>query len=172
MARIQNWTKLKAAELWEAWLTQFEDEDEAIETAIWLTNRLVKNSESVATRRNFYSIKDEFIRRNQEKLIEGRKVREEERECARCQGDGCARCKYIGSYKRTLYVHNFDLDGRHYSFHSYQKPSRLSDEPGEDKEQFGGRFTDEELSEMSLPMSGFVKLLRYVARAKWKMIFL
>ncbi len=68
MARIKNWTKLRASELWEAWRTQFKDEDEAIVTALWLTNRLVKESQSVATQRKVYSIKDEFIRREPEKL--------------------------------------------------------------------------------------------------------
>jgi len=207
MSRIKNWTKMKAAELWSTWRVQFENEDEAILTAIWIGNRLVKDK-AKSTRRKFYSIKDEFITRNQAHLIDGRKVREEYDECWDCRGTGhvyevlnrnlseeqetqvyywsrdmcegdppegvrvkrqrCAKCGGTGKYRpRWLYSHTFSFDGRVYRFHSYQKPVKLSDEPGEDLEQYGGKFTEAELADLSLPMTGILRALSYVAAAIW-----
>ncbi len=84
----------------------------------------------------------------------------------------CQMCGGTGKYRsRWLYLHVFNLGGQTYSFHSYVKPALLKDEYGEDKEQYGGKFTEQELAEMALPMSGILRILGYVAVTKWGMSF-
>jgi hypothetical protein len=39
--------------------------------------------------------------------------------------------------------------------------------PGEDKESYGGKFTEEEIKELKLPCSALVRILRYAAFAIW-----
>jgi len=191
----------------------FSNEEEAIVTAIWIANRLVKDKEK-STRRKFYSIKDEWITRHQDRLVIGKVVRDEslvcrecggsghspggpcprcygtgteggsddrydpEAECSACDGKGrfppgpCQRCGGTGKYRVSiLYEHLFDIDGTHYTFHSYTKPAHLCDDPGADCEIYGGRFSQDQLDEMALPMSGILKILGYVARAQWSMQF-
>jgi hypothetical protein len=167
--RISNWTKMTSPELWEAWKALFQSRAEAEATAIWIANRLVK-AHARSTRRVFYEVKDSFIREYQDHLTEGRRVRVERRECRDCLGSGddglCERCDGTGIYsERTLYVHYFNISGQLYSFHSYYKPVRLSAEPGEDKEEYGGRFSESEQKDLLLPMSGLLRMLRYVAAA-------
>ncbi len=159
---------MNALQLWEAWEAQFNAEDEAVATAIWMANRFVKDK-ALSTRRKFYSIKDDFIRLNQRNLVDGRKVRDEPMVCARCEGEGtvvrggrvmkCRRCNGTGTYTPTLFVHNFNLGDQRYSFHSYVQPARLSTKLGEDKEEYGGHFTEEELKEIALPMTGLLRIL-------------
>lgn len=208
MARIKNWTKNNASELWGQWLAMFNDEEEAIITAIWIANRLVKDK-AKSTKRKFYSIKDAWIKKHQNDLTSGRIAREESLPCRLCEGTGtlefnltcshcygsgehegyyendtchtcdgegyfpagdCPKCQGTGKYKTwNLYEHRFDLNGNPYCFHSYAEPDKLDDEPGADCEEYGGRFGEEELNEMALPMSGLLKLLTYIAAAKWKL---
>ena len=221
MPRIKNWTRMTAEELYHDWAAQFEGEDEAIATAIWIANRLVKGK-AVSTRWRFYSIKEEWIYRNRKNLVEGRMVRKEGQECWECHGTGkvnyrrdswdaspdegdedydydggydsgyggsdadtagegrrrrrrtrkgrCWKCEGSGLYpERILYGHRLVVAGQWYSFHSYVGPEKLSDEPGADCEEYGGRFSEEELDELALPMSGLLKILAFVARARWKM---
>lgn len=167
--RIENWTKMSSAQLWQTWKTSFASVSEAEATAIWIANRLAKEH-ARSTRREFYEVKSHFIRKYQDHLIEGRCVRVERRECRDCYGSGddglCERCDGTGIWsERTLYVHNFMIAGRRYSFHSYEKPVRVSVEQGEDKEEYGGRFTEEEEKNLLLPMSGILRMLRYVSAA-------
>jgi hypothetical protein len=175
MPRIKNWTKLNATALWRAWAAQFNSEVEAEATAIFAANRLVKDK-ARSTKRRFYSIKDEFIRRHLADLVLGQKVRDEIRECWACDGTGedygctCQRCDGTGEYsRRTLYLHRFVIEGSQYAFHSYEAPISLSDEPGEDLESYGGSFSEAELEDLALPMSGLLRMLGYVAVAKWHM---
>ena len=182
--RIKNWTKFSAKELFEIWVSLFENEREAIDTAVWIGNRLVKDK-AKSTRRRFYSIKEEWMLQRRSYLTSGQKVREESLECRSCCGEGkrkefgddkafslieCNRCHGTGKYRTWwLYLHTFNIDGQEYSFHSYVKPHLLSDTPGEDKEDYGGRFTEEELNDLALPMTGLLKILGYVAN-KWGMV--
>jgi len=218
MARLKNWTKITKELLWEKWLENFTNEEEAIVTAVWIGNRLVKEK-AKSTRRKFYSLKDEWIKRHQNYLTEGRIAREESLQCRLCDGAGkleedvicwhcfgsgehdsyydpyeednyyfdecntcnglghfpkgeCPKCNGTGKYRAwNLYEHRFDLDGQKYCFHSYTRPSKLSDEPGADCEEYGGRFTQEELDDLALPMSGILKILDHVARSRWDMYF-
>jgi hypothetical protein len=212
MPRIQNWTKLTDKELWAQWQTMFISEEEALATAIWIGNRLVKNREK-STRRKFYSLKDEWIIRHQGELIIGKVVRDESQgcwtcggtgqqtktQCPRCYGDGtelgfdesesevecptcdgkgyfeagpCRRCGGSGLHRISiLYEHLFDIDGTHYTFHSYVKPEHLCEELGADCETYGGRFSQDELNEMALPVTGILRLLGYVAKNTWEMQF-
>ena len=160
---------MTSAELWAAWRESFRSNAEAHVTAIWIANRLVKNHYR-STRRVFYECKDSFIRTHQHCLIEGKRVRVEQRFCRACGGTGddgnCFRCDGTGIWsERTLYCHYFIIAGRRYSFHSYEKPARVSIEPGEDLESYGGRFTEEEMKEFPLPMSGLLRMLRWVTAA-------
>lgn len=175
--RIRNWTKMRAETLWALWREQFDSDDDAIATAVWVANRLVKDS-ARSTRATFYSIKDEFIRRY---AVAGRRAREEVKQCWGCAGSGidswwgegepCAKCRGTGVYaSRWLYLHEFQVAGTRYKFHSYVEPKLLLD--GQDEaevEQYGGRFTEEEKSALALPMTGLLRMLRYVAMTKWRM---
>jgi hypothetical protein len=168
--RIANWTKLKSPELWQAWRLLFDSTTEAEVTAIWMANRLVKDM-ARSTKRALYEVKDMWIRGAQGWLVEGRIARVERRDCRDCGGSGddgeCERCDGTGIWsQRTLYCHYFSVDGRRYSFHSYQTPASISTEPGEDKEEYGGRFSASELTELALPMSGLLRMLRWHALAE------
>lgn len=208
MARITNWTKMDAGALWEAWRAQFEDDSEAVVTAVWIANRLVK-ARAQSTRRKFYSIKDAWIKRHQKHLVEGRKVRTEHLECNNCvngkvvavlnyelswkqeeklwrwmkngfegkppegvriRWEQCPKCNGTGIYRRRwLYLHVFDIDGQRFCFHSRVKPRELSDKPGDDLESYGGQFMEAELTELALPVTGLIRVLAYVAAARWGM---
>ena len=217
--RIKGWSKLGYKEIFEAWCKQFDTEEEAIVTAIWCANRLVKDK-ARSTKSKFYDLKDHWITLNQNYLVKGQGVREEKKDCRDCRGFGktvetkpylwdldradetwdiihnsespsqaveelrktykpnaawleiCDRCNGTGIYKsRWLYLHTFDVNGQRYSFHSYVRPGKVDPELGEDKETFGGKFSEEELAELSLPMSGLLNVLHYVARSKWGLWF-
>jgi hypothetical protein len=175
--RIANWTKLSSKELWRTWLTRFEGEEDAIVTAVFIGNRLVKDK-ARSTKRIFYSIKDEFLRRTQ---ATGQRVRHEVDHCYRCDGTGnayeeedgvCQRCCGDGIWRdRWLYVHRFEVNGRPYCFHSYTEPAVLLTGQGEDLESYGGQFGEEELAELALPMTGLLRMLRYVAAVYWGLVF-
>lgn len=174
--RIGRWTTCSAQELWTRWRALFEADDDAIMTAIWMGNRLVK-SHVKPTRRKFYSIKDAAIKRYG--TGEAQRVREEKSECWACQGMGidpytpdepCERCGGTGSHRSWwLYVYAFTVAGQRYCFHSYVEPATLLDGEGGNAEQFGSRFTDQELADLALPMTGLLKLLSYVAAGLWGM---
>lgn len=169
MSRIKNWTKLNAEGLWEAWRGLFESEDEAVATAVWSANRLVKKSKSRHTRQVFYGIKDRFMRRYGRESV-GQVVRREVDGCWRCEGQDpyCTRCDGTGVYReRTLYVHRFEVAGRPYCFHGYEPPAHLVAGQGEDAESYGDPFGEEELAELALPLSGLVRMLRYVDKVVW-----
>jgi hypothetical protein len=164
--RIAGWTKLDAKGLWEAWLARFEGEEIAVATAVWCANRLVKASKSRHTKRKFYDIKDAWLRQQEST---GRFVRRERSECWGCDGNGCDRCDWSGVYReRILYVHEFEIEGQRYCFHSYTRPKTLLEGTGEDLEKFGGNFTETEWAALALPLSGLVRMLSYVAAVKWR----
>lgn len=177
--RLSGWANLSSSELWAAWRAQFPTLIQAEVEAIWMTNRLVKTAER-STRSSLYEVKDLFIAYAQPYLIEGRKVREEIRDCRVCFGfrpgrdetgddddeDYCEHCGGTGIWsRRVLYLHLFDIEGRHFSFHSYVGPKTLSETWGEDLEQYGGQFTEQERAVFFLPMAGLLRLLRYHAHA-------
>ena len=84
----------------------------------------------------------------------------------------CIECNGTGTIRELwLYLHTLDLDGQRYSFHSYVRPARLSDGQGEDCEAYGGRFTEAELEDLALPVTGLIRALGYVACTKWGMRF-
>lgn len=173
--RIQGWSKMNAEQLWNAWRAQFQDDDDAIMTAIWIGNRLCKGK-ARSSRRTFYSVKDAAIARYGS---QGRRAREEKRMCYGCNGtgeddwgNGCDRCDGTGVYSsRWLYLHEFTVAGQHYALHSYVQPQVLLDEPSADLESYGGSFAEAELKALALPFTGILRLLGYVAAAKWNLQF-
>ena len=177
MPRIKGWTTMTKDELWTRWRSEFTWDDQAILQAIWVANRLVKPM-AVSTRRQFYALKDEAIQRYGEK---GRKARQEEKICFRCEGSGedpwddeypCHKCGGSGIFaSRWLFVHEFDVCGQRYCFHSYLPPKTLLDGQAEDAEHYGGSFTDEEFKALGLPLSGLLRILRYVATERWQLKF-
>jgi hypothetical protein len=190
--RIQNWTRKTSAELWTEWRASFASLPQAEVEAIWLANRLVKDKDH-SSKSAFYEVKDLFLRYAQPWLTEGQMVRVEKKECFACGGTGndtsfmvegeddgfeegmgagswedlsCERCYGTGIWSmRTLYLHKFAIEGRRFSFHSYVAPARVSEIPGEDKAEYGGKFSEQELLDLPLPFSGLFRLLRYHAFA-------
>lgn len=174
--RIKNWTRFRSADLWCLWREQFNSDDDAIATAVWMANRMVKDK-ARSTRQLFYSIKDEFIRRY---AVAGVRVREEVKSCWDCDGSGidpwngddeaCGKRGGSGIYaSRWLYLHEFDVAGRHYKFHSYVEPKVLLAGVAGDAEHYGERFTEEEERALALPMTGLLRLLTFIAATKWGM---
>lgn len=207
MPRIKNWTKNSSAELWDRWRANFDSDEEAIVTAIWIGNRLVKDK-AKSTRRKFYSLKDKWLALNQDNLVEGRIARMETSPCYDCEGSGvgqqddcpvcggcgehwsgdtcwtcdgdgeinldgeCSRCGGTGIYRSwNLYEHSLLVAGRRYTFHGYLRPAHVSDEPGADCETYGGRFSEDELKDLALPLSGILKVLAHIATSRWGMRF-
>jgi len=178
MARIKGWTTRTDEDLFHQFVRNFINEEEAIAHAIWMGNRLVKER-AKSTKKKFYSLKDEWLNRHEDCLIEGRIAREEGKTCWDCGGTGtidednqCSSCQGTGKYRTwNLYEHRLEVAGQRYTFHSYVRPKHLSDEPGADCEEYGGRFSEEELGELALPMSGILKILGYVAKVYWGLQF-
>lgn len=120
-SRIPNWTSRTAQELWTLWREQFESDDEAIATAVWMANRMFKPA-AKSTKRKFYSIKDAFISRYS---IEGRVACEEVKVYPDCNGAGkdefdnyCERCDGSGIWQTSyLFLHEFYVAGQKYSLH-------------------------------------------------------
>jgi len=136
-------------QVWQEWCERHGSEAIVLAEAIRLANRLQK----VNRRAEFYPLKDEWIRRNQNRLLEGRIARLEERVCWDCNGDGesrwgeeCFKCGGTGVYSSsTLYEHLFEIEGRNYCFHSYQRPRSISNNPGADLAHYGRPFSADEL---------------------------
>ena len=173
LGRIAGWTRSDTPTLWLQWRSQFDSDDEAIATAVWMGNRLVKDK-AKGTRATFYSLKDAFIDRYG---CEGRRAREEVRTCRRCDGSGddgwgyCDRCEGTGIWSsRWLYLHEFTVAGQRYSLHSYHTPKVLLEGESANLERYGGRFTRTELAALGLPFSGLLKVLGYVAVKRWGMV--
>jgi hypothetical protein len=171
--RIRNWSKLSSSDLWAAWLAEFSSQAEAEAVAIWIANRLVKRA-ARSTRRRFYEVKEMFLRRYSHSLIEGHIARVDRQKCRACMGTGkddgfeCERCDGTGIWsERTLYSHFLVIAGTRYSFHSYTEPKTISNLPGEDKEIYGGSFTEAEIAALKLPLSGLVRMLRWAAFNGW-----
>lgn len=189
MPAADRWQDLDAEQLLSEWSRGFESTEAAIAHAIWVANRLAK-LEPREERREFYSLKDDWLRLHSEDLVSGHVTRHEVddcwgcggsgycncddgwwhgRECNRCYGTGeCERCDGTGIYwERTLYEHRLVVAGQRYSFHSYSQPRLLSDEPGADLSHYGGTFTEEEITALPLPFQGLLRMLRYVKEHLW-----
>lgn len=167
--RISGWTGLSTNHLWDVWRADFESDDAAIATAVWQANKMVKSAARL-TRRKFYSIKDEFIRRYGRI---GQQARLDQYDCFRCEGEGwCDYCEGTGVYREAwLYLHEFEVAGQTYRLHSYVEPKTLvgSIDGLPHQGAYGAQFTDEEIANLPLPLSGLVKMLSYVAAAMWTM---
>jgi len=178
--RIKGWTKLNSKDLWEVWKVSFQCDDDAIAHAIWIGNRLVRDK-ARSSKHKFYSLKNAWLEENKNFLIDGRIARDESKFCWTCDGTGfldekeelkCEDCCGTGLFRIThLYEHILEINGQRYSFHSYQEPDILSDEPGADCEKYGGDFSEEELDQLALPFSGILRILDYIAHEKWEMYF-
>lgn len=171
--KLHGWSSLTAEQLYFVWIERFESEEEAVARAVWAANKLVKLA-SRSTRIKFYSIKGEFVRRHAD---EAYIVREEVKTCYACDegvtpdGDLCDHCDGFGVYSRkTLYAHQFKVAGTIYRLHGYSTPRVILPKPDE-PERDGYTFTVEENATLALPVSGFMKLLSYVAAARWEMVF-
>lgn len=135
--------------VWQEWYERHGSEAVVLAEALRLANRLQK----VKSRAGFYPLKDEWIKRNQNRLLEGRIARLEERVCWDCNGGGesrwgedCFKCGGTGLYSSSiLYEHLFEIEGRKYCFHSYVRPASLSDEPGANLAHYGRPFAADEL---------------------------
>lgn len=172
MDLVIDWNK-PDEELWEQWRPHFSSDDDAIAHAIWVGNRLIK-SRGYISKRIYYSIKDELIRRHAEA---GFPVRSEIAYCRQCggvytsdQATPCSLCRGSGIYqKRILYGYRFQVAGQNYSFHSYVRPKALV-RPGSAIIESGGRFTDDEIAKMNVPWHGALRLLSWMAEHIWLMV--
>jgi hypothetical protein len=141
-------TRVGVHQLHARWMERYGSEDVVLAEAIRFANRLQK----VKRHPDFYSLKDDWIARNQGRLNEGRVARHEKNLCWDCGGSGdrwgnvCWKCDGTGLFSsRKLYEHIFEIAGRQYVFHSYKKPSKLSSTPGANLKAYGHPFTPDEL---------------------------
>ncbi len=132
-------------QLWQEHLALYDGNEEFAQVElIYIANKLCK----ILSSKSIYVHKDNWIRANQDKLVEGKVARVETRACWGCDGDGCDRwgehcdrCYGSGIYSsNTLYEHRFQVQGKDYCFHSYVKPTIISEEKGVDKQGYGYRF--------------------------------
>lgn len=147
------------------------DETLALSRSIWVANRLVKLDASL--KREFYSVKDQFLGLHTDCLVEGRVARIEQKPCWGCDGTGvfhsrsrpdeCQRCCGTGVYRSsTLYEWRLDIAGQAYCYHSYTKPPTVSGTPGADLEDYGRRFTDADLGGVPpVPLGYYLTALRH-----------
>lgn len=141
-------SKRTISQLRDKWRAKYGSEELLLANALKLVNRLQK----VNRIDEVYSLKDQWITANQYNLTEGKFVRRETKVCWSCGGDGeygweeCWSCGGTGLYSdRTLYEHNFIIDGQDICFHSYVKPEILSDGKGADLRNYGRPFNRSEL---------------------------
>ncbi len=161
---IERRSKVTVEELANQWSQKFGSEDLALAEAVRMANRLQK----VIRRKEFYPLKDQWMEANQHRLRDGRISRHEKKSCWSCDGDGerydgseCWKCGGTGIYSsRTLYEHEFLIDGRKFCFHSYVKPRKVSTEAGQDLVHYGKPFRPSELP--LPPQSLIIDLVRYL----------
>ncbi|QDU50510.1 hypothetical protein [Gimesia panareensis] len=151
---IPKRSKITVRQLRRKWLKKYGSPVLMFANALRFANKLQK----VKRISEVYDLKDDWIRANQGNLTEGKITRVEEKECWSCDGKGyfsdyeddfddeCDRCGGTGLYsQRTLYEHNFEIDGHMSCFHSYSKPIKLSESKGADLKNYGRPFTKDEL---------------------------
>lgn len=146
---IEKKSNVSVEELARQWTKNHGTEDLALAEAVRMANRLQK----VIRRKDFYPLKDQWMEANQHRLRDGRISRHEKKSCWSCDGDGerydgseCWKCGGTGIYSsRTLYEHEFLIDGRKFCFHSYIKPRNVSTEAGQDLLHYGKPFRPSEL---------------------------
>jgi hypothetical protein len=166
MARIERWSALPARHLWRQWRALFVSDGAAIAHAVWCANRLVKGC-SPAAKHRFYEIKEEWLQRHQGNLVRGRIARIESQPCGLCDGYGCLVCTDGVGSQRILYLHEIEVAGQLYSFHSYSAPCRVDSERAEDCAQYGRDFTTAEEAVLPLPIAGILKVLDHVREHVW-----
>lgn len=149
-------SRTTVAELRSFWLRKYCSEELMLAHAIRFANRLQK----VSRHSSFYPLKDKWISANQGHLVDGRIARFENKSCWGCNGTGtkrwgdeCWKCDGSGTYSsRTLYEHTFDIANQSFVFHSYVRPSQLSDERAADLKVYGRPFAAHELPCPSQPV--------------------
>jgi len=85
-------------------------------------------------------------------------------DCIRCGGSGIFR-------SWQLFEHHLVIAGQRYCFHSYLRPSIVSETPGANCESYGDSFSPDEIGNLSLPFSGMVRVIGFVARDRWRLVF-
>ena len=136
-------------DVWSKYCERFKSKNIAFTEILRLANRLQK----VRRRHDFYPLKDRWIIKNQEHLVEGRLSRYEGNSCWTCSGSGrlrgdarCWDCDGTGKFSpRRLFEHRFNIEGREYCFHSYEWPVKLSEQPGANLTHYGHPFLPSEL---------------------------
>ena len=150
---LRRWTYLLNADLWTAWRSFFSCDDGATAVLVWLANQRAKAAPDEA-RALYYSMKDGFIRRYS---TQGRKAWREGRK--------------NDSYTVWIYEHEMWVAGSYYRMHSTVAPKVLLDKNGAGHTYEAGVFLgDDLLAALTLPMSGYLKLLSYIATSKWGMV--
>lgn len=150
---LRRWSYLLQVDMWKAWRSFFSCDDSATAVLVWLANKRAKAAPDEA-RALFYSVKDAFIRRYG---TQGRKAWREGRN--------------HDSYAVWIYEHEMWVAGSYYRFHSTVAPKVEVEKGGASGAFETGIFLDDGLAAaLTLPMSGYLKLLCYVAAAKWGMV--
>ena len=158
--------------IWSAWRPAYHSDADAIAHAVWLGNLLCKSRDYIS-RRIFYSIKDELIRRH---ATAGYPVRQEIQYCYTCGGldtqadpEPCPTCRGSGVYRyRWLYAYKFQIEGQAYAYHSYRDPGTLINRDPTLALEPGGRFDQSDPA--GIPWTGLLRLLCWIAENVWDMI--
>ncbi|QDU94129.1 helix-turn-helix domain-containing protein [Lignipirellula cremea] len=156
-------SRLTVKSLKTKWTEKYGSETLVLAQAVRFGNRLQKANRIA----DFYDLKDRWIEENQCNLVEGRVTRVETKYCWGCDGTGrygfygrdCERCDGSGVYsQRTLYEHTFEIEGQRFVFHSYVRPTIVTDESAADLTAYGRPFQPDELP--CPPQTVIVALIR------------
>lgn len=167
---IYGWYRFAAKPLYEAWVSLYADEEEAIAHMIWFAN-IMTRSRAYSSRTKFESIRDVWvISRSQG----GRFVKLDPIRCYRCGGKGftisdkrkavkCPHCEQGTRGMRSVYLHQVFVGGNIMLIYSFVKPTVEVDVPNYEGFDVSGPSR--------LPMSALLRILSYYAVAYLNLYF-
>lgn len=180
--RIEGWNSLGSAALAKRFSSGFSSRRLAIAHAVWAANKLVKQTDRpAAVRRRFYGLKERWVQRHGDVLCHAHFVRNDGEACGNCFGSGrlsydsawgedtgglnlnpCPACQGTGSADgRHLFVHEFEVEGMRFSFHSYSYPSKVSPCPIGGREIYHRPLTREQEDRLLLPLPGLMRIVEW-----------
>lgn len=168
-----RWYRKRSMELWQMWLEDYGgDEDLALAHAIWHLSLQIRGKKR-SSQLKYLSFKDYFVKHYRETGV-GKWVGLSKAICWNCEGSGiepghvrktCEKCGGSKEYKTyPVYIHRLNISGKEMILQSRVEPIHEG-EAGEKEEWF------EADKPPLLPFGGILRVMSYVAVAKWGLLF-